>query len=401
MPLQKQPARKYPPTREGMEQQAKETGKGAVYSKVTSGAPGAAAAAVIPTPGTPADDPAVPDPAFVDECRHDPAAAPQAGGLGGRVWNRYLMCGAGSFILNGPNNDPLSQFTTNVTAVSLGHNKDRSITGYISLDHLTTVGWFNDNTVIKVRLRCADPQAFPQPACHESPILSRTVAQWRTTPWAKVSVTSPATDSGGAADAVTRFTHGVSVEFPNFGTPSTTRVWRNFFQNARCDSATYFTGYPMACVFMNVNSHLQYSLSAVDPVTGVSEVAAHIQQAQNNPSSTIPARTDGQPKVIPGKYSEPVDPNLALHRAPSDTANRAVSTPACNAAFGSPRPTGKQCDEYPFASTLEGAASTTWDYSIKLVIDKHNTNAGSALSKFYKDDRILRNSDFFYVQINI
>ncbi|MGV9732410.1 NucA/NucB deoxyribonuclease domain-containing protein, partial [Streptomyces albogriseolus] len=31
---------------------------------------------------------------------------------------------------------------------------------------------------------------------------------------------------------------------------------------------------------------------------------------------------------------------------------------------------GEQCDEYPFASTLEGAGKASWDFSVKSVSAK-------------------------------
>ena len=46
------------------------------------------------------------------------------------------------------------------------------------------------------------------------------------------------------------------------------------------------------------------------------------------------------------------------------------------------RPSGKSCDEYPFASTREGA---------------FNSYAGTDLGSFYADNRMLHD-DAFYVQ---
>jgi hypothetical protein len=49
---------------------------------------------------------------------------------------------------------------------------------------------------------------------------------------------------------------------------------------------------------------------------------------------------------------------------------------------------GEDCDEYPFRSTLEGAAHPDWDFSVKPVPLSGNRSAGAALSNYYVDERI-------------
>ena len=48
-----------------------------------------------------------------------------------------------------------------------------------------------------------------------------------------------------------------------------------------------------------------------------------------------------------------------------------------------------ECDEYPFASTLEGAGSWAWDFSVMWVPATQNNAAGQALKRYYFMDRIL------------
>lgn len=113
-----------------------------------------------------------------------------------------------------------------------------------------------------------------------------------------------------------------------------------------------------------------------------------------------------------GSYSNP------MHRLVDSSlqaANRATSCPA-----SLPRPTGKSCDEYPFASTYEGAAlsgggprTQSWcqvtlsgppstgaaGYSVCMIDATQNSAAGSLLnSVLYAPFRVI-DADAFYVEI--
>ncbi|MBL3671629.1 hypothetical protein JL475_38365 [Streptomyces sp. M2CJ-2] len=71
---------------------------------------------------------------------------------------------------------------------------------------------------------------------------------------------------------------------------------------------------------------------------------------------------------------------------------------------------GQDCDEFPFRSTLEGAASSKWDFSVRAVDTTQNQSAGGSLVAFYGSDRVLAwdlalptpeaTNDTFYVRIS-
>ncbi|MCL7379772.1 NucA/NucB deoxyribonuclease domain-containing protein [Streptomyces sp. 35G-GA-8] len=48
-----------------------------------------------------------------------------------------------------------------------------------------------------------------------------------------------------------------------------------------------------------------------------------------------------------------------------------------------------QCDEYPFVSTLEGAAGKDWDFSVRAVPQADNSSADGTLVAYYNTDRVL------------
>jgi hypothetical protein len=77
---------------------------------------------------------------------------------------------------------------------------------------------------------------------------------------------------------------------------------------------------------------------------------------------------------------------VPLHRSTSSTiknANRAVSCPT-----SWPRPSGMQCDEYPYASTLEGAASGG-GYHAEMILQGHNSMQGGRLGWWLTSNRIF------------
>ncbi|MBO3682499.1 NucA/NucB deoxyribonuclease domain-containing protein [Streptomyces sp. NEAU-YJ-81] len=71
----------------------------------------------------------------------------------------------------------------------------------------------------------------------------------------------------------------------------------------------------------------------------------------------------------------------------------------CGSAIVGPRPVGKECDEYPFASTLNGGTATPeesrgWAW----VPETEQRSQGAFLANFYTKNRVL-DGDHFYVQV--
>jgi hypothetical protein len=146
------------------------------------------------------------------------------------------------------------------------------------------------------------------------------------------------------------------------------------------------------------------SINETDPA--VEGAARHIEDARTNPAATVPVKPD---KVLPG--ATPGDPlhRLAGAKDPAlrarATRNRTVSTNFCATAAMPPRPeTGGpfDCDEYPMASTYEGAARWEFDgpqyqldYSVRWVNRSQNQEAGRRIGRWYEVDRILDREAFF------
>jgi hypothetical protein len=164
----------------------------------------------------------------------------------------------------------------------------------------------------------------------------------------------------------------------------------------RADSASYLTG--IGAIFDRVVPvFFGYSLSS--PINKA--VARHIYDAQTNPGSTYPPKTG---KKIPGAVTSgrPLTrlyPSWNAAAAAQYKKNRSVAIRGCQKLkeITNP-PKSDQCDEYPFASTWQGAGKGNGDYSLRYVPGIQNMKAGSELSTWYGSQRILER-DLFFVTI--
>jgi hypothetical protein len=180
--------------------------------------------------------------------------------------------------------------------------------------------------------------------------------------------------------------------------------------SVRCDAANYnyYIGTRAysngACLFTNVESWLAYQLSS----GAHGEVAQHIYDAQYR------ADTHTKPGVIGGIIAGSRESQLKLHRiapvsAENTTArnrNTTIAVATC-AQFWPPDYTEgrtKECDEYPFQSTWEGAGynernggGTAFSYSARPVTARQNSSAGGTLNYYYVWDHILEKDGFYVV----
>ncbi|MBB5084002.1 NucA/NucB deoxyribonuclease domain-containing protein [Nonomuraea endophytica] len=188
-------------------------------------------------------------------------------------------------------------------------------------------------------------------------------------------------------------------------------AWSSTDYMLRCDSATYISGARQkACLFHDVVPRIQYALFDADGSrSDVHDVANHIQTALTQPDITYPR--ESHPKRIPGKYTNPPDLNSVLERVayngPEWTANAATKSRACHrrgeyrlTGLPGPPASGQQCDEFPFATTVQGASNPSWDFSVAWVDRDDNHQAGQELKAFYRRQRILyKDLDLFYVHV--
>jgi hypothetical protein len=339
----------------------------------------------------------------------------------GRVYNRFMWCQrweleAKRFTSGSTGTRLVASMTMQFSAVAYGRDDGkRGITVFFRGDSATywptPKGYIRPESMLYQRVGCYGESGCGENAAHTAMQIKDWIGRWTS-----FELTSDGTGST-LPDKVRRhewFFNGYVIDSWNLRLGDRNSPRRII----RCDSATNFGLQRRgACIFDDVTPHLQYSLND----DKVDEVAKHIKCAQDEPFCVRdgePFRTyprTGGPKFIPGRF-DPADRNdqRALHRIkasrsnpdPRYTSNRNTVRSTCATLPTDIYDTsiGQECDEYPFASTAEGAAcceppAFDWDFSILGVSKSDNGCAGNALKKYYRDDRILYGQDGFFVHI--
>jgi hypothetical protein len=198
---------------------------------------------------------------------------------------------------------------------------------------------------------------------------------------------------GMVGDAFTKFSYVFSN--PGWAGPSTPASATP--PKVRCDNALPGSSY-IGCVFPDNIPVMQYARAGAYP-----ELAHHLDDAQKS--------------GLPGAY--PAGPPLTrLVDKPEQDKNRNKACPRQDRG-GYPRPPTKSCDEYPMASTRQGAAQApvgaarTHDwcqinepagsgpvgYSVCMIDAVQNSSGGQSLNDyFYTRERVI-DADPFYVWI--
>ncbi|MFD9374611.1 NucA/NucB deoxyribonuclease domain-containing protein [Streptomyces sp. NPDC059999] len=216
---------------------------------------------------------------------------------------------------------------------------------------------------------------------------SETVAQWTAKPLWQLNYTSP--DTGKVDAANTQIVSGMVTLDMRVSSP-TAVSWTDpvvAYSSVRFDYAGPTAGKHKGTVFTEARVDLVMSLK--DPA--VNESARHILDAQQFPERTFPSWAG---KNVPGA-SEPLH-RLIDKDKQKKNRDKAIST--CDDVWGDYRGTKLQCDEYPFASTKEGAAAPGNRFSARLIDGTDNETGGRRLNEVFTLNRIL-DGDAFYVKI--
>jgi hypothetical protein len=202
-------------------------------------------------------------------------------------------------------------------------------------------------------------------------------------PGGTASFNTTATDPGAVGTSYTT----MSWWFTKPGAIDSVHIPSNPPQ-VRCDNN--MPGIGPGCVFGGYMPVMVYSLSGPYP-----QLAQHISDAQSS--------------GLPGAY-----PNgTPLSRLTDDTLRQYNRDTACPDSY--PRPDGDSCDEYPFASTWQGAWTgggnpRTFDwcqvsppqpwstgssgYSVCMIDATQNSSGGLALGNFYNANRVMDGDNF-------
>ncbi|MHA4773001.1 NucA/NucB deoxyribonuclease domain-containing protein [Streptomyces sp. MSC1_001] len=291
---------------------------------------------------------------------------------------------------------------------------DRTMFFDYDLTDFTSVGT-TGAAGLRISLKGVIPQNWPAAA---RPVLSNTLPVTKTQPQMQASPHythtlryAPGQGSGaGAADLIAAVYQPeiVTTLPPGWVGPSPV-TGKPFMFAPRWDAASYLRnstggGNPAnkGGAAFSMMATLEYSSKAGAPEEAV---ARHIKQAFTNATATKPLNAQ---KNVPGdNLNEPLH-RLFLDKRRRDR-NRAVAVRECTRYWGANYTDGgKECDEFPFATTYEGSAASEFDvhveknnFSVLPVPGAQNGAAGNLLSGFYNANRIIDGlEDGFIVKIN-
>ncbi|MGW0694898.1 NucA/NucB deoxyribonuclease domain-containing protein [Streptomyces sp. NPDC002738] len=167
-----------------------------------------------------------------------------------------------------------------------------------------------------------------------------------------------------------------------------------FMLAPRWDKATYVSRDDGAAAFSYLST-LTYSSKTGAPEKAVAE---HIKKAYSAPASTKPVSSA---KKIPGQSA-----SNPLNRLFRDTdrrkKNRSQAIKACEQYWGKKYSQNNkyQCDEFPFATTYQGAAQSQFEptapknnFSAMPLVTADNRDAGILLGQFMTKNRIIDGRD--------
>ncbi|MFF9870528.1 NucA/NucB deoxyribonuclease domain-containing protein [Streptomyces sp. NPDC013953] len=205
----------------------------------------------------------------------------------------------------------------------------------------------------------------------------------------------------GAADVIFAVYQPVVTSSAVPGWIGTPNVGKPFMLAPRWDAARYLSNPTGGTNPANKGSAsfsylatLTYSAKTGAPERGV---ALHIQKAFTSPKATKPP--NGDKKVAGQSASDPLHRLYLDEKRRKDNRARAVTN--CRSHFGANYTDGgKECDEYPFATTYEGCAQSEYDprapkknFSVMPVPAAQNGDAGTLLGQFYKKNRVIDGMD--------
>lgn len=276
------------------------------------------------------------------------------------------------------------------TEIGEGHDNGRQGTNNVKVTEVKTSGVFKGASMT------LHPRAVGYPGkCATtfgtSPSYTEPLSTWNDT-YVYYRVTSSASDGDQS-----RIDKPLSCNFRNNWKVNGAKGSSDWFaapdQGLRMDSAEYLkrgaTQGKEGAIFNRVIPWFSYDYADAN----VKQVAEHIFTAYLMPESTDP-RVD-HAKKIPGRLGSSTF--LTRNYSRFDDAARKVSeqnlkwkTTACGKLVKAN--STYECDEFPFASTKEGAA--TGNFSVRYVPGKANSTAGGRLAAWYARDRILHGDKF-------
>ncbi|SDM74906.1 Deoxyribonuclease NucA/NucB [Fictibacillus solisalsi] len=339
----------------------------------------------------------------VEECRR----SPDSGSSTGYIKNRYSFCWSHVATYQVPRSCRFGICSYDgvqiqFTEIGFGSNQSRKMRIYYSIDDILVTNPSLNGAKLKIDFDCEakiNPgDCKPDP---DTPPVERTIAQWKNVNYGlKTFLSDAPSPSEINPDQVGYMDFSPKLTIKH-APKKFTKTIEGIKQRVRFDSAKYMFAFPdqhfwQGAIFSRADPVLNVPIT--DPAFApLKEAGEHWKFAMDHPEETKPYVLG---KKIPGAVGKAPLTRMYTKRHPEEYAkNRNKTRSVCNKEFKDEDRTGKECDEFPFASTWEGSATNGQDwFSVRLISKESNNAAGRWLGAWYAYDRIL-DRDAFNVQV--
>ncbi|GAA2627065.1 hypothetical protein GCM10010411_75150 [Actinomadura fulvescens] len=312
-----------------------------------------------------------------DQCSANKAANKPNGWYPNRlVYCKWSYAGARRYNRFGLLLDAIS---FRVTRVAYLYQGKRDFDYYLRIDKITTKGKYYNGR--RIDTPAGGTLVNAKVTTIQEGARSSTIAGWRANPYTKWI-----TRVGGGVGLEKKADYFYAADIILSGV---NKELGHYVINVRCDSAPYITWYRSGCVLPRVTPSLRYDLADRTRI----QTATHIKNALENTPPILPAYA-GVKSILGGGYGKEITRHVGQLKI---DANRNKARGVCGSYDGSEY----NCDEFPFASTREGAAHWPDNYpnwSARVIDAEDNQKAGRLLGRFYQRDRVLA-SDRFFVRV--
>ncbi|WP_437047963.1 NucA/NucB deoxyribonuclease domain-containing protein [Streptomyces sp. enrichment culture] len=321
------------------------------------------------------------------------------------VKSRFAVCNGASFLQTWTRNgQPVGTSMFNVRAVGTIAKNSRTITFQYYFTDFATAGT-TGASAMPITTKADIPQSWPSGARYTRGGTmpgTKTFTQLKALRTSKETVTAKPGQGSGSADLLFAvYEPAISYTPPAPWKLSGALGGKLFMLAPRWDAASYLAnstggGTPAKKGAATFSYITPLTLSAKQGAEERAE-AAHIRQAFLTPLDTKPYMSA---KKVPGQTAkEPLHRTVSAARIDK---NRAAAVKQCKRYWGANYTQGGtlECDEYPFASTYEGAAEPEFDadakkfnFSAKPIAKDDNQAGGSILKSYYAKNRIIDGMD--------
>ncbi|MGG0413633.1 NucA/NucB deoxyribonuclease domain-containing protein [Peribacillus simplex] len=318
----------------------------------------------------------------------------------GWIKNHYSYCWSNYIVYSDPAGCGPSSFpffcdwvSFRLTVIGNGYNGQRTVSYNYKVDDIQTDldsrGWIGSK--VSVSIKCDGISENRDCLGDDSPT-TRTLAQWRSNDdGSTIFDSDPPPITAGNKDQVSFMDlwPRVTIDPPGNKYPPLTEDGPK--EKIRMDSADYMfvfnpNFYPKeGAIFANVQPVFYYDMNN-SYFNIMTEAFQHHKDALTSPGSLIPG-IQGRP---------PLTRLYSKYDSVQYNANRKAKDAACSKLS---KPEGYECDEFPFASTYEGAGAGDGRFSVRYIPRAANNTHGRWLAAWYAYDRILH-KDQFYIGFN-